>query len=158
MTSFIPYSRAFWSMPLYTKLPLFGDGSSGLVYSGMLQTIRGLELAPLSETENIGFPRVSSMMVRQRMKRTWSCWRLKNIESLLLENRTFLFSTHGFHSNFEFWKIERFQFRTWFLFEFWVSLLVACHYVRNTTISFDLFFWRLWTLRMEHATNSRLRT
>ena len=37
-------------MPLYTKPPLFGDGSSGLVYSGMLQNIRGLEHAPLSET------------------------------------------------------------------------------------------------------------
>ena len=94
----------------------------------------------------------------KRMKRTWSCWRLKNIESLLLENRTFLFSTRGFHTNFGFWKIERFQVRTWFLFEFWVSLLVACHYVRSTTISFDLFFWRFWTLQMEHAPNSRIRT
>ena len=36
-------------MPLYTKPPLFVNGSSGLVYSGMLQNIRGLEHAPLSE-------------------------------------------------------------------------------------------------------------
>ena len=34
----------------YTKPPLFGDGSSGLVYSGMLQNVRGLEHAPLSGT------------------------------------------------------------------------------------------------------------
>ena len=49
----LPYSRAFWSMPLYTNPPLFGDGSSGHVYSGMLQIIRGLEHAPLSETLKI---------------------------------------------------------------------------------------------------------
>ena len=40
-------------MPLYTKPPLFGDDPSGLVYSGMLQNIRGLEHAPLSETYQI---------------------------------------------------------------------------------------------------------
>ena len=29
---------------------------------------------------------------------------------------------------------------TWYLFDFWVSLLVAWHYVRNTKISFDPCF------------------
>ena len=43
------------------------------------------------------------------------------------------------------------------LFEFWVSLLVACHYVRNATISFDLYFWRLWTFHLEHAPNFAFR-
>ena len=37
-------------MQLYTKPPTFGDGLGGLVYSGMLQIIRGLDHAPLSET------------------------------------------------------------------------------------------------------------
>ena len=101
--------------------------------------------------------RVSSMMVQQQMKRTWSCLCFKNIEPLLLENQIFLFSARGFYSTFGFWKIERFQFCTWFLFEFWVSLLVACHYVRNATISFDLFFWRLWTFHLEHAPNFAFR-
>ena len=41
------------ALQLYTKPPLFGDVSSGLIYSGMLQNIRGLEHAPLSQTYQI---------------------------------------------------------------------------------------------------------